>query len=146
MLGRLDGEGDDAYRARVLPLLQAGLAMPRSNLAQARKEAEAAAGVTDAQRAALDAAFADVYDELVAYTNGAIAAGDLTPYERNVSGLLGYAGGLGAILNGAEGRIRQVLSPAQVDSIYRSGFEWAEYLGVEAPWERLSPPPPPPGD
>jgi hypothetical protein len=146
MLGRLDGESDADYKARVAPFVGAVLEMPRTNLAAARRDAEQAAGVTDDQHAQLDAAFADVYDELIAYTNSAVAAGDLTPYERNVSGLLGYAGGLGAILNGAEGRIRGILSPAQLDAIYGSGFEWAEYLGIQAPWERLNPPPAPPGE
>jgi hypothetical protein len=28
-------------------------------------------------------------------------------------------------------------------SIYDTGFEWGEYLGVSAPWEKLQPPPPP---
>jgi hypothetical protein len=23
-----------------------------------------------------------------------------------------------------------------------AGFEWGEYLGVKAPWEKLTPPPP----
>lgn len=145
MLGRLDGETEEEYRARLLPLLEAALSRPRENVAQLRKEIEEKAGVTDEQRQKLDATFDEVYDELLTYTNAAIQDGQLTPYERNVAGMLEYAGGLGAILGGAEQRIGGILSPEQQQTIYGSGFEWAEYLGVTAPWERLTPPPPPGG-
>jgi hypothetical protein len=57
--------------------------------------------------------------------------------------LLEYAGGLGTMLGEAQGQIGQVLSPDQVKTMSESGFEWAEYLGFEAPWEQLKPPPPP---
>ena len=41
------------------------------------------------------------------------------------------------------GQIGQILGPDQLKSLSESGFEWGEYLGLEAPWERLQPPPPP---
>jgi hypothetical protein len=62
-----------------------------------------------------------------------------------VTGMLQYAGGLGAILEGAEGRIGKILSPEQLRAMQDAGFEWGEYLGVNAPWERLRAPPPRPG-
>jgi hypothetical protein len=65
----------------------------------------------------------------------------LSPYERNVSGWLEYAGGLGGILNDANAQIGKVLSPDQVKTLSTSGFEWGEYLGLNAPWENLNPPP-----
>ena len=145
LLGRLDGETEDEYRARVLPMMKMALERPRQNVAEMRRLAEDKAGVTAAQRAQLDAAFGDVYDDLIGYTNGAIADGQLSPYTRNVTGMLEYAGGLGAILGGAEQRVDKVLSPAQRRAMYEAGFEWGEYLGVSAPWESLKPPPPPPG-
>jgi hypothetical protein len=145
LLGRHDGESEEDYRARVMPLVEMGLARPRENLADQRRQAEEAAGVTAEQRQQLDATFTEVYDELLTYTNAAIQDGQLTPYERNVAGMLEYAGGLGAILGGAEQRIGSVLSPDQVRTIYGTGFEWSEYLGVNAPWEQLRPPPPRPG-
>jgi hypothetical protein len=43
----------------------------------------------------------------------------------------------------AQGQIGQVLSPDQVKTMTESGFELGEYLGLEAPWEKLQPPPPP---
>lgn len=145
LLGRGEGETDDEYRARVMPLMGTMLARPRDTLANQRKQIEDAAGVTPQQREQLDAAFGEVYDELITYTDGAVADGQLTPYDLNVSGMLEYTGGLGAILGGAEGRIGQILSASQLQQFDDSGFEWAEYLGVSAPWERLTPPPPPPG-
>jgi hypothetical protein len=57
--------------------------------------------------------------------------------------VLQYAGGLGSILEGAEARVGGILTPTQVQAIYASGFEWGEYLGVTAPWERLHAPPDP---
>jgi hypothetical protein len=144
LLGRSDGESEDEYRARVLPLLTGALERPRQNVEEMRRQAEEKAGVTAEQRAALDTAFADVYGELVSYTNGAIADGQLTPYQRNVTGMLDYAGGLGAILSGAEQKVGKVLSAEQQRTMYEAGFEWGEYLGVKAPWELLRPPPPPP--
>jgi hypothetical protein len=145
LLGRLDGETEEEYRARILPLMEMALSRPREQLAEQRRAAEEAAGVSEEQSKKLDVVFDEVYDEVITFTNAAIQDGQLTPYERNVSGMLEYAGGLGAILGGAETKIGGVLTPGQQQTIYGSGFEWAEYLGVSAPWEKLTPPPPPPG-
>lgn len=143
MFGRLDGETEEEYRARIVPLIKGGLLIPRQRVDEMRKQAEAKAGVTPEQSAKLDKAFEKVYADAIDYTNKAVADGLLSPYERNVSGWLEYAGGLGGILNDANGQISQVLSPEQVSSLNSSGFEWGEYLGLNAPWENLNPPPPP---
>ena len=143
MFGRADGETDDEYRARIVPLIKTGLAVPRARVEDMRKEAEAKAHVTPEQSQKLDRAFDKIYGDVLDYTNKAVADGELSPYERNVSGWLEYAGGLGGILQDAQGQIGQVLSPEQVRAMSDSGFEWGEYLGVEAPWEKLTPPPPP---
>ncbi len=141
MFGRLDGETDDEYRARMLPLLKLGLTGPRDRVAEMRKIAEDKAKVTPAQSAELDKAFTKVYDDVLDYTNKAIADGQLSPYERNVAGWLDFAGGLGGILTGANGQIGKILDPGQIKAMYESGFEWGEYLGLNAPWEKLKPPP-----
>lgn len=143
LLGRGDGESEADYRARIVPLITGGLAKPRADVEDLRKQLEAKANVTPEQHAKLDAAFQDVYDDLLKYTNGAIADGELSPYKTNVAGMLDYAGGLGAILDGADGKIGSILSAEQQRTFSDSGFEWAEYLGVLAPWDRLDPPPPP---
>ena len=142
-LGRSDGETPDEYRARIVPLIKAGLAKPRADVEDQRRALEAKAGVTPEQHAKLDAAFQDTYSDLLKYANGAIADGELTPYKTNVAGMLQFAGGLGAILDGTETRIGGILTPDQQRAFDDSGFEWAEYLGVQAPWEQLEPPPPP---
>ncbi len=144
LLGRADGESDDEYKARIVPLIKGGLAIPRSRVEEMRRDAEAKAHVTPEQSQKLDRAFDKVYANVVDYTNKAIADGELSPYETNVAGMLEYAGGLGAMLQDAQGQIGQVLSPDQVRAMTDSGFQWGEYLGVEAPWEQLQPPPPPP--
>ena len=141
--GRLDGETEEEYRARIVPLIKAGLLIPRSRVDEMRKQVEEKAGVTAEQSKKLDHAFEKVYADALDYTNKAIADGQLSPYERNVSGWLDYAGGLGGILNDANGQIGQILSPQQMRTISQSGFEWGEYLGLNAPWEQLRPPPPP---
>lgn len=145
-LGRMDGETEQEYLARMIPLIEAGLSEPRDRMAELRREAEEAAGVTNEQREELDAVFGDVYSEVLELTNGAVASGELTPYDRNWSGVLNYAGGLGAVLGGAEDGVGKILSAEQRAIMYESGFEWGEYLGVNAPWEKLNPPPPPPGN
>ncbi len=142
MFGRAEGETDEEYRARVLPLIQLGLARPRERTAENRKIAEAKAKVTPEQSAKLDQAFEKVYSDVLDYTNKAVIDGQLSPYERNVAGWLDYAGGLGGILNDAEGQVGKVLDPAQIQAMYDAGFEWGEYLGANAPWEKLTPPPP----
>ena len=142
MFGRADGETEDEYRARIVPLIKTGLAVPRARAEDMRKEAEAKAHVTPEQSQKLDRAFDKVYGDVLDYTNKAIADGELSPYERNVAGWLEYAGGLGGILQDAQGQIGQVLTPDQVRAMQESGFEWGEYLGLEAPWEQLRPPPP----
>jgi hypothetical protein len=142
--GRLDGETEEEYKARVLPLLSLGLAGPRMRLTEMRKQAEEKAKITPAQSQELDKAFEKVYDEVLDYTNKAIGDGQLSPYERNVAGWLDYAGGLGGILTTANGQIGKILDPGQLKALSDSGFEWGEYLGVNAPWEQLKPPPPRP--
>ena len=144
LLGRAEGETDDEYKARIVPLIKGGLAIPRSRVEEMRKEAEAKAHVTPEQSQKLDRAFDKMYAGVLDYTNKAIADGQLSPYETNVAGMLEYAGGLGAMLQDAQGQIGQVLTPDQVRAMTESGFQWGEYLGVEAPWEQLQPPPPPP--
>jgi len=142
--GRWDGETEEEYRARVMPLIKLGRAVPRERMAEARKEAEAKAKVTAEQSARLDKAFDKVYDDVLTYTNKAIADGQLSPYERNVAGWLDFAGGLGGILTDAQGQIGKILDAGQLKAMYDAGFEWGEYLGLSAPWEKLNPPPPAP--
>jgi len=139
--GRLDGESEDDYKARILPLMNAGLALPRMRAEEQRKVAQDKAHVTPEQSARLDKAFDKVYSDVVDFTNKAVADGQLSPYERNVSGWLEYAGGLGGLLDEANGQIGKILEPSQVRAMYDSGFEWGEYLGLKAPWEQLKPPP-----
>jgi hypothetical protein len=141
MFGRQAGETEDEYRARIVPLIKTGLALPRARVEDMRKQAEAAAHITPDQSKKLDATFDKVYDNVLDYTNKAVADGVLSPYERNVSGWLEYAGGLGTMLGEVNGQIGQVLSPDQMKAMSDSGFEWGEYLGLEAPWEQLHPPP-----
>jgi len=141
LFGRLDGESEDDYKARVLPMISAGLLMPRLRAEEQRRTAEDKAHVTPEQSARLDKAFDKIYGDVLDFTNKAVADGQLSPYERNVSGWLEYAGGLGGILNEANGQIGKILEPSQVRTMYDAGFEWGEYLGVKAPWEQLKPPP-----
>jgi hypothetical protein len=141
MFGRLDGETEEEYRARIVPLIKGGLLIPRQRVDEMRKQVEAKAGITPEQSAKLDKAFDKIYADAIDYTNKAVADGLLSPYERNVSGWLEYAGGLGGILNDANTQIGQVLTPDQVRTVNASGFEWGEYLGLNAPWENLNLPP-----
>ena len=143
MFGRAEGETDDEYKARIVPLIKGGLLIPRQRVAEMRKEIEQKANVTPEQSQKLDKAFDKVYADALDYTNKAVADGLLSPYERNVSGWLEYAGGMGGILNDANGQIGQILTPDQIKTISGSGFEWGEYLGLQAPWENLNAPPPP---
>ncbi len=145
MLGRDPDESVEEYRARVAPMIQTALAVPRTRLEEARREAEKAARVSEEQRAKIDALLSDVSRETLALTNEAIASGDLTPYERNYAGVLSWAGGLGAILGSTQTRMGEILSDDQRAAMSEAGFEWAEYFGVEIPWEELQPPPPPSG-
>jgi len=144
MFGRHAGETEDEYRARIGPMISAGLLIPRAKAAEYRRIAEEKAHVTPEQSAKLDKAFDKVYGDVLDYTNKAIGDGTLSPYERNVAGWLDYAGGLGGLLNDAQGQVGKILDPAQVKTMYDAGFEWGEYLGLSAPWEKLNPPPPAP--
>lgn len=143
MFGRLDGETEEEYRARVAPMIEGALQKPRKHTANRRRDAEEAAGVTAEQSAKIDKALEKVYAEVVDYTNGAISNGQVSPYRRDVGSLLEFAGGLGTMLNGAQSSIGKILSAEQMKTMYDMGFEWGEYLGVSAPWEQLRPPPPP---
>jgi hypothetical protein len=144
MFGRLDGESEADYKARVLPMISAGLVVPRLRAEEQRRIAQDRAHVTPEQAARLDQAFDKIYGDVIDYTNKAIGDGQLSPYERNVSGWLEFAGGLGGLLNDANGQIGKILSPTQVRTMSDAGFEWGEYLGLKTPWEKLSAPPPRP--
>lgn len=144
-LGRDDGETEEEYRERMVPLIKGGLEKPRERLESERERLEELAGVTDEQSEQLDSVFEDAYQEAMDLTNQAVAEGELTPYDRNWAGVLNFSGGIGAILNGVQGQIGSVLTPEQLDVFSGEGFEWGEYLGVRVPWEDLNPPPPPPG-
>ena len=143
MFGRHDGETEEEYKARIGPMISAGLALPRMRAVENRRLAEEKAGVTPEQSAKLDQAFEKTYGDVLDYTNKAIADGLLSPYERNVAGWLDYAGGLGGMLTEAQGSIGKILSPEQIKAMSASGFEWGEYLGLSAPWQDLKAPPPP---
>jgi len=143
MFGRHEGETDDDYRARIAPLIVAGLAIPRARAEESLRLAAEKAHVTPEQSAKLDKTFDKIYGDVLDYTNKAIADGTLSPYERNVAGWLEFAGGLGGLLTDAQGQVGKVLDPGQMKAMYDAGFEWGEYLGVNAPWEQLQPPPPP---
>jgi hypothetical protein len=143
IFGRVDGETEEEYRARVMPMITAGLTKLRNRTAEMRKLAEEKAGVTPEQSAALDRTFDKAYADVLDYANDAITDGRLSPYKRDTANWLELAGGLGTMLNGVQGQIGKILDPAQVKAMYESGFEWGEYLGANAPWERLKPPPPP---
>jgi hypothetical protein len=142
ILGRLDGESEADYKARMVPMISATLMVPRIKVEEQRKLAQDKAHVTPEQSARLDQAFDKVYGDVLDFTNKAITDGQLSPYERNVSGWLEYAGGLGGILNDANAQIGKILDPSQVRAMSDAGFEWGEYLGVKAPWEKLTAPPP----
>jgi hypothetical protein len=144
MFGRLDDETEEQYKARVMPLVQIGLDKVRKQAKKTKDEAFAKAGISDAQSAQLDKAFEKTYADVIDYTNGAIADGQLSPYERNVSGWLEFAGGLGGMLNESQTRAGKILSAEQMKALSASGFEWGEYLGANAPWESLRAPPPAP--
>ncbi len=144
MFGRHDGETEQEYRDRIAPLIAAGLMVPRVKASEYRRIAQEKAHVTPEQSAKLDKAFDKAYGDVLDYTNKAIADGTLSPYERNVAGWLDYAGGLGGLLTDAQGQVGKILDPGQLKTMSDSGFEWGEYLGLNAPWEKLNPPPPAP--
>jgi hypothetical protein len=145
MFGRQPGETDEEYNARVRPMITGALEKGRGYAKNRRMSAEAAAGVSPEQSAKIDAEIQKTYGDVIDYANSAIADGLVSPYSRNVSGWLQFAGGLGGLLTDAEGRFGKILSPAQIKAMYDHGFEWGEYLGLNAPWETLNPPPPPSG-
>jgi hypothetical protein len=144
LLGRGPDESAEAYRARLAPLVRAFLAAPRQRVAGWRAEAERVAGLGPVEHAAIDAIVADAHAEALALTNAAVATGELTPYARNVTGTLAYAGGLGAVLAGAEVRLAAALDEPARRALAETGFDFAEYLALTTPWEALDPPPPSP--
>ncbi len=144
LLGRGEGETEEEWKARIWPLVEGRLGKLRTRTADMRKIAEEQAGVSKEQSAQLDRAFEKAYTEVLDYANEAIADGRLSPYKRDVANMLEMAGGLGTMLNGVQGQIGKILTPSQVKAMYDSGFEWSEYLGLHAPWEKLRAPPPPP--
>lgn len=142
MFGRHEGETDEQWRQRVMPLVSAGLIKARLRTNDNRRIAEEKAGVTPEQSKQIDAALEKAYTDVLDYTNKAIKDGQLSPYERNVSGWLDFAGGLGGILNDTQGGLGKILSPSQLKAMYDAGFEWGEYMGAQVPWEQINAPPP----
>jgi hypothetical protein len=144
LLGRMEGESEEEYKNRIWPLVEGRLGKLRNRTTEMRRLAEEQAGVTKEQSAQLDRAFEKAYTDVLDYANEAIADGRISPYKRDVANMLELAGGFGTMLNGVQGQIGKILSPSQMKAMYDSGFEWSEYLGFNAPWEKLRAPPPPP--
>jgi hypothetical protein len=140
-LGRQDDETDEEYRARMSPLVAMGLSGPRKIFEEGKEAAFAAANVSKEQRASLDTITSGAFEEALDLANRSITSGEISPYERNPSALLTLAGSMGAVLDDTQHKINQVITPEQQKIIAESGFDWAEYLSVSAPWETLSPPP-----
>jgi hypothetical protein len=145
LLGRLPAETDDAYRARVMPLVTLALATPRQRVEDRRRDFEAAAALAPEQQAEMDHALADARAELLQLANAAVASGDLTPYKKNSAGLVRFVGDAAAVFDDLDGRVRRALTPEQAALVEQSGFDLVEYLGFTTPWEHLTPPPPAPG-
>jgi hypothetical protein len=144
LLGRRPGESAEDYRARVAPMVTAALAIPRERAEEKRREFEEAAGVTAEQREKMDAALHQSTDELVGLANGAIASGALTPYRRNTRGVLDFVAQAAGPADALDQRLRGIFTPEQLATMEEAGFDPLEYLGVNAPWETLDPPPEPP--
>ena len=142
ILGRGEGETDEQYRERVAPLITDRLSGPRDRMNEERTAFEQAANVTADQKAAMDQAFQDAYGELIDHANGAIQAGDLTPYKRNIRGVLSFAAGAETIVDGLDTKMNGILTPEQQAAMQESGFDLVEYMAVTAPWETLKAPPP----
>lgn len=142
LLARGEDETADDYRARVVPVVEAALARPREAFASRLRALEQDADVTAEQQAALDVALEDARQEAILFANTAIQAGQLTADRRDWRGLLAFGGGVATILDSAQERIDGVLTPSQQEVFTTARFDWAEYLGVSTPWERLEPPPP----
>jgi hypothetical protein len=140
LFGRGATESEADYRARVVPLVKAGLSQPRQHAEEMRKSAEEKAHVTPAQSQQLDQVFRGVFGDAVTYANKAITDGTVSPYEQNMASLLEFGGGLGAMLQDANTQIGRILSPEQMRAMTSSGFEWGQYLGVEIPWDDVTPP------
>lgn len=143
VFGRVEGESDDDYKKRVMPMVTERLEKLRKRTTDMRRAAEEQAGVSKEQSAQLDQTFDKVYGEAIDMVNGAIKDGRVSPYKRDTANWLGVAGDFGAMLTSTQNQIGKILSPTQIKAMYDSGFEWGEYLGANAPWERLNPPPPP---
>jgi hypothetical protein len=142
MFGRLDGETEEQWRARVAPFIAAGLMRTRLRTNEFRRVAEEKAKVTPEQAKAIDDALLKTYDDVMDYANKSVKDGVLSPYERNVAGWLDFAGGLGGVLHEAQGKVGGILRPEQLKAMSDAGFEWGEYIGAQVRWEDIAAPPP----
>jgi hypothetical protein len=140
-LGRSEHETEEAYRARMKPLIEAVLDKPRLFIEDLRTFAQQEAKMSSEQSAALDQIVAQAQTEAIKLINDSLASGALTPYRINASGALQVAGGLGDILQRAESGAQSALRPDQLEALQSAGFDLAEYLALTTPWETLTPPP-----
>lgn len=143
IFGRFDGETEEQWRARVGPLIAAGLMKTRLRTNEFRRVAERKANVTPEQTQAIDDAMYKVYNDVMNLANKSVTDGTLSPYGRNVAGWLDFAGGLGGILHDAQGKMGTILRPEQMKAMADAGFEWGEYIGSQVRWEDIAAPPPP---
>jgi hypothetical protein len=144
LLGRRPGESAEDYKARVAPMVETILSIPRDRVNERRRQFEEAAGVNAEQKAKLDAAFQEASAEVIGLANTAVASGDLTPYQRNTRGVLAFVGSTVGTVDALDQRLRTILTPEQQAVMEESGFDPLEYLGASSPWETLDAPPPPP--
>jgi hypothetical protein len=145
-VGRSEHETEEAYQARMVPLIKMALYTPRLYIEDLKNYAEEEAQVTDEQDTRIQEIVSGAHQEVIDLLNDATASGALTPYEVNIPGALQVMGDVGDLLQKTEAKMNETLRPEQVASMKAAGFELAEYLAITAPWETLHPPPVKPSD
>ena len=131
------GEGLLEYRDRIVPAAQLAIAPQRQAVARSLERFAADAGLSEDQRAEVDAVIGRAEDALKERVRSAVWGGELfRPGVRPIDGVRFARDLLDRVLV-ADAELRATLTPGQVEVLDRSGFDVAFYLLVATRWEQL---------
>jgi hypothetical protein len=125
------------YRDRVVPAALLLVSPQRERVARRWQEFVTRARLDDEQRQRADEILAAAGDELMSRIAEGVLSGELLPPALRPIRAVQFAGDLLALVEQADGRLRDTLRGDQREALRHSGFDVAEYLLFATRWEEL---------
>jgi hypothetical protein len=125
------------YRDRVLPVVQAAAASQRARVSRNLERFSQEAGLSVAQRRALDTAVGEAADAIQDRVVQAVLAGEILPPRLKPSGGVAFARDVLDEMDRAHRRFADSLTGGQREQLAASSFDVVDYLVFSTRWEDM---------